>query len=185
MREILFRGKRIMNDEWVEGYYSKYSYERWRGDFICDSDFDYTVYPETVGQYTGLTDKNGKRIFEGDIIRKGFECFVVKWNGVQSRWGLFDKCDFEVTGFNKHTENYLEIIGNIHDNPELLEEAKNEQRKVITPQNTARKLAEKGYCKASEVAREIIADMREMIKGYENIDVYLDRIEKKYTEEGK
>lgn len=56
------------------------------------------------------------------------------------------------------------------------------KRYLITPQNTAEKLTAKGYRKASDIAREIIADMREMIKGYENIDVYLDRIEKKYTE---
>lgn len=138
MREIIFRGKRIDNGEWVEGglisidletYDAaekiKYTHcivepnvEFYRGEI---GGFEF-VNPETVGQFTGLTDRNGKRIFEGDIIRKGFECFAVKWNSNQCRWGLFDKHYFEVVGFNEHTKNYLEIIGNIYDNPELLNE---------------------------------------------------------------
>ena len=134
-----------MNDEWVEGYYSKYSYEHGQGDFICDADFDYTVYPESVGQFTGLTDKNGTRIFEGDIIRYTrtnmfapscsfhnqdlVSLHLVLWDSSVS---AFVQRHYELNGKRilgkgsavlydeRAKENIVEIIGNIHDTPELL-----------------------------------------------------------------
>lgn len=135
MREILFRGKRIDNGEWVEGYLAAY-------DMICP-DYSYPedttnatglyygktpyvgfvdVDPATVVQYTGLTDKNGKRIFEGDIVEDasvgllGDVVFSVV--GVPS-FGINDVHD----GLQYHDGFWsdLEVIGNIHDNPELLE----------------------------------------------------------------
>lgn len=121
MREILFRAKRKKNREWVEGYY----FVMPNGDACImnsnkESQFVGKVIPETVGQYTGLTDKNGKKIFEGDIVRVDYDLTfcdfvgyvdyadgsfrIVSDLGVHYRW-----IDYEVT-----------VIGNIHDNPELL-----------------------------------------------------------------
>lgn len=117
-REILFRGKRKSSrkiyQRWVygsllleKGYCSIQSYNN---DNIDDTD----VIPKTVGQYTGLKDKNGKRIFEGDII-KGINdslTVVVTWYDIHA--------GFNLMGLNTKA---FEIIGNIHDNPELLEGA--------------------------------------------------------------
>lgn len=126
MREILFRGKRLDDGEWVEGHLIQYEDGRAR---ICGSHTDIFCYekdrsiiqtvahevdPHTVGQFTGLTDKNGKRIFEGDILtlRTGIP-YVVRFED-----GAFF---FENTGIPSRFANIFTVIGNIHDNPELLE----------------------------------------------------------------
>ena len=119
MREILFRGERVDSDEWVYGFLVK----MWGQYHIVDQNNEnsaYMIEPETVGQYTGLTDKNGKKIFEGDILLKGFEKVLVKWNANQCRWGIYSN-NYEICGFNESTQGYFEVIGNVHDNSELLE----------------------------------------------------------------
>lgn len=129
MREILFRGKRTDNGEWVYG------------DLIQNVDClkireqeksikkiakSYEVYPETVGQFTGLLDKNGKKIFEGDIVL-GLFLFDMSINAVvKFRDGAFglEWRRGEIIEFNAFTSLCnitYEIIGNIYDNPELLE----------------------------------------------------------------
>ena len=134
MREILFRGKRTIAGNWCEGFLVK------TGDHFRISTRDdlisFGVYTETVGQYTGLTDKNGKRIFEGDIVKltdeiTGFETFAfVEFgnpNG-QYNWGFqlvpMEKKPFAVEILlwveMEETGAFIEVVGNIHDNPELL-----------------------------------------------------------------
>ena len=149
MREILFRGKWKNTGEWVGGF----PVETVEGNFyiantaeelgcgICIQETEcygnYEVIPETVGQYTGLKDKNGKRIFEGDIIKYdnqmsppslGHICFGnYEWNGYQNV-GFYVKWDIDVIPDLLRTdlgfwtsEGEIEVLGNRHDNPELLE----------------------------------------------------------------
>lgn len=127
MREILFRGKRLDNDEWVEGFYSTVYFGNGREPAIIpDEEFKwepFRVNPETVGQYTGLTDKNGKKIFEGDIVKYGNSpCLVVfeQRNGT-AYFGIVIS-EIETYGFGNYASpDVVEVIGNIYDNPELLE----------------------------------------------------------------
>ena len=143
MREILLRGKDKDTGEWVEGsliLVKEYccilqneeknhplDYPYLDSDVGTIDGFATPVIPETVGQYTGLTDKNGKKIFEGDILRFDYIGNNLGVNGVSVcefengkfgvKWG-YHKEFVCLDGFANTT---LEVIGNIHDNPELLE----------------------------------------------------------------
>ena len=135
MREILFHGKRADNGEWVEGDVLQTRYHSGHIEYQIMPQTPVSsavpVLPETVGQYTGLTDRNGKRIFEGDICKfKRFNdvhigkvvfnvttaSFIMWYQPIVGAYGekatqkmLLSVCD------------NIEVIGNIHDNPELLE----------------------------------------------------------------
>ena len=130
MREIIFRGKSEISERWVVG-----DLAQWRGDDICICEEynstekkQYAVIPETVGQYTGLADKNGKRIFEEDIVKSkkygkiighsnvnDFDIFTVAYEPAMFRIKNAHRA-FNLVG---RSVDY-EVIGNIHDNPELL-----------------------------------------------------------------
>ncbi len=128
MREILFRGKRVDNNEWVYGFLSK---SRGNNHFLSlciDHEengvmLSSIVEPETIGQYTGLCDKNGVKIFEGDIVRYNGEKHIVVFEtrGGTGYFGI--KIDhIETWGFCLSVPaKLMEVIGNIHDNPELAE----------------------------------------------------------------
>ena len=126
MREILFRGKSANTRKWIIGDYEHF--------YLSDGELvvyisewgerNDKVFPETVGQYTGLTDKNGKRIFEGDIVRvDDTENAVVEYDETSAFYMVvFDRAESD---FGSLIEQYpnVEVIGNIHDNPELLKGA--------------------------------------------------------------
>ena len=134
MREILFRGKRIDSGEWVEGYFVNLwlmHYQKHQPIITDNNAVSYDVDPSTVGQYTGLTDKNGKKIFEGDIVDASNEWWyasgpaghdspviLVEWSNDLCGFKPFANYDCDC-GVYISAEN-CEVIGNIHDNPELL-----------------------------------------------------------------
>ena len=120
-REILFRGKSA--DVWHYGNLiqtTNKTYISTNGEA-----FPVQVMPETVGQFTGLTDKNGKRIFEGDIIQstETKETAVVQWFPEHSAFMVWCKSSNEVGFLYECTKSIIEVIGNIHDNPDMLKKA--------------------------------------------------------------
>ena len=126
MREILFRGKRISDGEWVEGYLGV---EVGGAPVIeyCGTDEDVGDYveeqfvnPESIGEFTGLTDKNGVKIFEGDILHAAQGNFVVRWSESICSFVAGEKERMRPC-MNSGTMNCCEVIGYIFDNPELLE----------------------------------------------------------------
>ncbi len=143
MREIIFRGKRLSDDVWTTGYLFPQSYRGKNKWFVAEcvrngSIQGFEVIPYTIGEYTGLLDKNGNKIFEGDVV----EC--VSWNEyfsdpttgkVMEPFRRKMEVVFMAGGFklvehlpqpckdnvwNMIVEGDLTVIGNIHDNPELL-----------------------------------------------------------------
>lgn len=128
MREILFRGKSfsgVINHSWLFGSLDTTEKECPSIIYIDRFGNRCRVFldPKTVGQYTGLTDKNGKKIFEGDILKniESNEIVAICYGGCSfcySYNGTIYGIDDSETGLEM---NEWEIIGNIHDNPELLE----------------------------------------------------------------
>lgn len=131
MREILFRGRRVDNDEWVYGFLVEATnvITDKKATFIFKQKVRAATYftevkPETVGQFTGLTDKNGKKIFEGDVVKYDGSCgeivffeyhgaFMSKEKDIYLEW---------LSKIPRYGTGIMEIIGNIYDNKEILED---------------------------------------------------------------
>ena len=123
-REILFRGKRKFDEKWIEGYYVHFErmknhciYYTYKGNPLVDD-----IDPETICQYIGLTDKNGKKIFEGDIVKKKKKKIgKVVFNESHVAFMILEFEENIYHFINECWSNCIKIIGNIFDNPELLE----------------------------------------------------------------
>lgn len=141
MREILFKAKRIEDDEWVEGYYQKrYDFLGHEEHLIFHAD-SYTVWeywevdPETLCQFTGLCDKNGKKIWENDIFQYTDDITMItnkdliKYSETHAsfvRLHKTGKLGLQYLWINESICNHGKVIGNIFDNPQLLQEKSNE-----------------------------------------------------------
>ena len=137
MREIIFKAKRKDNGEWVEGYYLNVAKIN---HFICTGKIKlngavkgilapemYEIDPDTLCQYTGLTDKNGEKIWENDIVQAWSEGsnaigkVIRRVDGLYIMYPAYQKKEFWGLYPNKNGKTTVEVIGNIFDNPELLE----------------------------------------------------------------
>lgn len=130
-REIRFRGKRVDNGEWVEGYiadmgneaciikpYEPYWDEAHKA-FRCHPSDIVPVDPSTVGQFTGLKDKDGKEIYEGDIAKDpDGVMYAVRWQRFSAAWEFYNSEASML--FVMRCPDMFEVIGNIYDNPDLL-----------------------------------------------------------------
>lgn len=149
MRELLFKGKAKGTGEWISGGYlqraeAKYYFKKDQALIHCYISSDWTTYfglpseltihevePSTVCQCTGLTDKNGKKIFEGDILRHADETILkTVWN--DRKYGFAAQCVKGSVllkdckwGLGEFESDEVEVIGNVFDNPELLKGEKN------------------------------------------------------------
>lgn len=130
-REIKFRGKYSYNGEWGFGSLLKIeeNYHIVDETVMCEDghhirqerDIPTWVNPDTIGQYTTLLDKNGKEIYEGDILRAGSEKTLLEVRFVRGVFAFLWNGDLDDEfPCNAPTQEWAEVIGNIHDNPELL-----------------------------------------------------------------
>lgn len=115
MREILFRGKGMKDGEWHYG-----SLQVFKGYSIFDNVWNnfIPVWSKTVGQFTGLRDKNCVRIFEGDIVTVDGIIYACRWDEGNFEFGLWNNRESFGIAYASHE---AEVVGNIHDNPELVQ----------------------------------------------------------------
>lgn len=140
MREILFKAKRLGDGVWVEGFYIMHAtsiehpYSYTNGKHCIQTvphNFSYGVDPETVCQYTGLTDKHERKIFEGDIVKAIYkpkdedltiDDFIIKWDKYFCKYvGHYIMKENVYNPLLFGSQTSFEVIGNIFDNPELIE----------------------------------------------------------------
>lgn len=126
-REILFKAKRIDNGEWVEGGYFSEPYTDkkfiicWNSMGLGFNEF-IEIYPDTLCQYTGFTDKNGKKIWENDIVRnKKGDIGVAQWFEEHAAFMIWNKTKNCVCYLAENDFSKIEVNGNVFDNLELLE----------------------------------------------------------------
>lgn len=129
MREILFRGKNATDNNWVYGFFTNQYVTSDTitmppvelSTIVIESGEHIVIDYKSIGQYTGMKDKNGVRVFEGDILKNTLDnsISVVEWS--EAHTGFTLKTRGTIYGFPKIGHEVYKIIGNIYDNPELLE----------------------------------------------------------------
>ena len=125
MREILFRGKRTDNGTWACGYL----FCIWERTYLCWGTTNNVpnmkeVIPETVGEFTGVTDKNDRKIFERDIVKRGDRIWIIEYDVKCAQFVMktfTERGVFFIRSFDLIPSEWCEVIGNKFDNPELLE----------------------------------------------------------------
>ena len=156
MRKILFRGKCVDTNEWIEGYYTFDGVNHWIERPSVDSALlcmdANSIIPNTLSQFTGICDKNGVKVFEGDIFKFDDEVWASYYTSCGTEYNSWEVVNYAVIGFDDYYGRYdfvkykfdensvaadlhenhdieladfineLEVVGNIYDNPELLEE---------------------------------------------------------------
>lgn len=146
-KEILFRGKSLKDNEWTEGYYCRYDWTGEEKDYIIPdyskASYGVEVESNTIGQYTGLTDKNGTKIFDGDIVRIGRyfnnnfyteDNYVCRYDTNTASFKFYYIVPKDIADVNKYAilgdgttlsdmgrGFTIEVIGNIYDNSDLIE----------------------------------------------------------------
>ena len=138
MRDLIFRGQRCDNGEWVYGFYVRADHH-WHNHgvhkdwIICGASANggwfalhnkHAVKADTVGQYTGLTDKNGTRVFEGDIVDILSECEELGVIAYEDGAFVVNANGFSLDFISNIDGKDVEVIGNVWDNPELIGERK-------------------------------------------------------------
>lgn len=131
-REILFKAKRKDNREWVEGYYRRIPCMGLHGHYIMPQNpknrlEQYEIDPDTICQYTGLTDKNGQKIWENDILKANLDesypeditYIKILWN--ECRFCINENYSTDIETLEKWDAEHFQVCGNVFDNAELLE----------------------------------------------------------------
>lgn len=132
MRGILFKAKRLDNGEWVEGYYRRIPCMGLHGHYIMPQNpknrlEQYEIDPDTICQYTGLTDKNGEKIWENDILKANLDesypeditYIKILWN--ECRFCINENYSTDIETLEKWDAEHFQVCGNVFDNAELLE----------------------------------------------------------------
>ncbi len=118
-REILFRGRTEGDGKWIYGDLLRYAGTAQIWEETENGKWNSIVDPETVGQYTGLDDETGRKVFEGDIVRAYGDTYTVFWDGGNCEFGVGN--DRGSLGIAHFLSSDMEVIGNVFDDPGLIE----------------------------------------------------------------